>query len=506
MNVESTPGLLSPERIFSFIREYRKLLFFAGLTWFALLVGGGITLSTLDARSGLHIFGSKVWLPGQPSVIRVALKDLTLRRNHAMEWVKIRFVDTDGRSTPEQMLEQSVGDFKQGPVVAPSRPGAWRVELEAQGPKQIHQAEFLIDVQTSYATHRFPKPPKAKPPMQPDTGTLRLDIRPIGGVLAAGLPGELAIIAHDATGPVATSVRLGLESGRSKPPLPLSISTDANGIAIIDIHPMHPLFTFHLKAGDSRAIRQIEHATTQFIVETPHPIITAGPVPFVIESLHRNADIFLDLWRGDHWVDSIGVTLNKGRGEARLDIPHVNGRNEWLWIQAYKDTYNPEGARGGCRLLATQDDRNGAFRWGASQILGAGYGKDNLLGVPDHRANYTPQIAKLYFGLPTWPERSPPLLMNSSVTARQTVTALKSKWQTRFVRAFVVTGLFLFLVLGTLLWRNQAQVRHGWVEHGGMETGVQGNRGRFFLDVGYIFLVLAGFLFGIIQLLLSIHW
>ena len=157
-------------------------------------------------------------------------------------------------------------------------------------------------------------------------------------------------------------------------------------------------------------------------------------------------------------------------------------------------------------MVVTHDSVGGAFHWGLRRVLDAGYGQDMLVRNAPSATPYGPKMARLYFGLPPRPERNPPLLMNSSVTARQTVAVLKSKWQTRFVGGFIVTGLLLFLTLGVVLWRNQKQVKQGWMEHGGSETGAPGTRAHFLWDVGYIFLVLAAFLFGIIQLLLSIHW
>ena len=502
---EATPT--APRLLSSIFVKYRKLFFFVGLSWFALLVGGGITLSTLDARSGLHIFGSKVWKAGQSGILRVALKDLTVHRNHPLEWVEVRFVDNDGRPHSDQVLTETVGSFKQGRIEAPTRPGPWRVEIRAQGPNEVHTAEISIDVKTRVSPAFFPAPKKPPPPMQPDVGPLKLDIRPIDGQMAAGLPGHLALLAQDSAGPIATVVDLGLETGRSKPALPKRVGTAANGLAMIPIRPMHPVFTFHLSSGESRAIRQIKHVATQFTLETAQPVVQPGPTAFKVRSLHRNAQVFVDVWWNEYWMDSTGLKLVNGQGELKVTIPNPpEDAHGWIWIQVYKDPYLPQGARGGQLMVVTKGQVQEGFDWGLGKLVNWGYGQNLPMIAGAQKPAYGPKTARLLFGLVNHPERNPPLLMDSSITAKQTVAQLKGKWQTRFVGAFVGTGACLFLILGVLLWRNQTQVKKGWAEHGGTETGVAGNRGRFFLDVGYIFLVLAGFLFGIIQLLLSIHW
>ena len=157
-------------------------------------------------------------------------------------------------------------------------------------------------------------------------------------------------------------------------------------------------------------------------------------------------------------------------------------------------------------MAVSEIDRQRTFTWAAREIRRAGYSERMLPTKPMDLPRYEPAQARLYFGLPAGREQNPPLLLNSSETARRTVAVLKNKWQNRFVIAFMITGFMLFSVLGVLLWRNQREVLEGWAEHGGAETGTSGLRGRFFVDVGYIFLVLAAFLFGIIQLLLSIRW
>ena len=64
----------------------------------------------------------------------------------------------------------------------------------------------------------------------------------------------------------------------------------------------------------------------------------------------------------------------------------------------------------------------------------------------------------------------------------------------------------MFIILGMLLYSNQREVERGWALAGGADDGSPGTRRRLALQASYLFLLLAVFVLGMIQLVLSIHW
>ena len=79
-------------------------------------------------------------------------------------------------------------------------------------------------------------------------------------------------------------------------------------------------------------------------------------------------------------------------------------------------------------------------------------------------------------------------------------------WQGRFVWALLLSGVVLFAVILVLLYQNQRQVRRGWAEHGDVLLDRHGTRKRAVLDAAYVLVILALFLVGLTQLMLSIRW
>ena len=103
----------------SFVKKYRKPFFFTGLAWFGLVLGSGIFLSTLDARSGLHVFGSEIWQAGQTSVLRVSLRELRLNQSKPMKSVTGVFVDSLDRTIPSLRTDPGRGAVSAGQCTRP---------------------------------------------------------------------------------------------------------------------------------------------------------------------------------------------------------------------------------------------------------------------------------------------------------------------------------------------------------------------------------------------------
>lgn len=513
-DLEPTP----PPFLVAALIRYWKLIAAAAVIWFAVVVGGGIFLSQLDARNGLHVFGPDVWVAGEDAVLRVALRELQFNRFEPLGPVDVAFLTPQeaddleleaGRDLPGlQTLQTHSGPFVQGAVTPPSRAGQYKLILQARAGSVRLTAKMGVNVRATAEAVELPPRQKRRPPSRPDTGPLKLEIGPTAHVMAGGgLPSTLTLRATDAHGvPMQAAVDVTMKEGKSAVPLPTHVVTNHHGLATLRVEAMHPSFWFELVSGESTAMRRLSYTPTQFAVQVAKPVVEPGERFDVrVFSLHRGGHAFLDLWHGERWRATWPINLQAGTATVQVVMPDLGASPTLVWLQAYRTAYLPQKARGGQHLLVSSGDPVNAVRWLAGKLEDAGIDTEYARQMKG-RADTHPDLAFHLLGRTDRPDRDPSLLADSSVTAHQTVDALKLKWQRRFVGALVLSGVVLFGVLGFLVAFNTRDVQRRWAEAGGADDGEQGTRKRALLDAGYIFLVLAAFLLGMIQMLLTIHW
>ncbi|MCB9525535.1 MAG: hypothetical protein H6702_19460 [Myxococcales bacterium] len=493
--------------------RHRKLIAGVGAVWLALVIGGGVFTSTLDARVGLHVFGPTTWYAHDGSVIRIGLHDLEFSRFAPLGAVRANFEKGHGEqpdrdhvpSRPTVMTEHA-GPFVQGALVPPGV-GAWTLVLTARTPDGGEATVRVpITVLPGSAPVTPPLRPKERKPLKPDVGPLKLDIAPLDQVLPGDLPTQLAVIAHDPDGrPRSLGVHLHLQEGRSAIDLPSAVTTDRHGLATLPIKAIEPRFWIDLSADGGTASWRIQRTPTQFVLDTPSPRVARGAtVPFSLQSLHRKGPVFLDLWHGDVWLRTSAMELVDRRAEGELTLPSLPDPSI-VWIQAYQTAYLPQKARGGRHLLVTTLPPVEANRWLASQLVAQGIDVA-WAGYLAQHADGDPTLTRALLGRFDRPERDPPLLADSSDSARQTVASLKLTWQRRFAWALLGSGVLMIIVIALVLRQNSREVQAAWTEAGGGEEALQGTRKGAAADALYIFLVLAVFLLGLMQLLLRIRW
>ena len=541
------------------LTRYRRILFGAGLVWFLLVMGGGLYLSAVDARYGLHVFGTGTWVEGEPAVLRAALRDVMFNRSQPLGPLTVRLIDAEGVEAPVQRVGGVAGAFVQGRVMAPGRAGTWQVQIDAAGPDGEVTARFPITVLAEIPPDVWPTPPKPRHPARPDTGPLRLDLRPLDGVLPGGLPGVLVVQAADAAGlPLSTVVGLEVQAGQSATPVPSRVVTDRHGLATIDVRPMHPLFQVELTAGApapvdgmagtdgtdgipspapdgtdgtdgipspapdataapdaiptpaastvTRALRHVKPTATQFAIDIPPgPFAPGATLPIQIRSLHQTGTVFIDLWHADRWLTTTTATLEQGTATARIELPPHPADPTVLWVQAYQNAYLPGDARAGRHFVVTRAPTATAARAIGQRLAAQGFDPPTTTALAA-AADDSPTLLRALLGRLPRPAGEPPLLADSSITARQTVAEIKTVWESRLVIVLITSAVLLFIVLGVVLWSNQRAVQRQWVLAGGDEDGAPGNRRRLWLDAGYMFVVLALFLAAMIQLLLAVRW
>lgn len=507
---EAVPGLHTG--LMGLLYRHRRLLSVLGAGWFVFILAGGVFLSQLGAQYGLHVFGTERWQAGEPGALRVALQQLRHNSRVPVGAVHATFIDAAGVREPEQILTGRSGDFAQGALLAPSRPGSYTVELTAQGPDIELVARFKAEVEPRSLYGAFPPGPTVVPPKH-DTGATRLSLRPADHVLPGGLPTRLHVRATTAGGqPVSTQVRLLPDrnlnpgaNGGAATVIPDTVQTDAHGLAAFAFQPIHPRFGFELQSADgSSATRQLKMVATQFVLEGPVLVKPGQRLTLGARALHRAGPMFVDLWQGDRWIAAETLELDNRSGALSFTLPALPSP-ALIWVQIYKSAYLPQDARGGRWILVSADDPLTATRWLANRMASAGIDQDYASWAAS-ASTTDDRLLRHLLGRLGRSQSSPALLTDSSVSARQTVVTMKQRWQRRFVVALVVTGLMVFALLFWLIWRGSKDLEARWEAAGGTDEGELGSRRHAMRDASYIFVVLAAFLLGLIQLMMAVEW
>jgi len=492
---ENAPGEVD-QGLVGALKRHRRVLSGVGLLWFAGVLGAGIFISGIEPSGGLHVFGSPQFVAGESAQLRVVLRDLQSHGTHPLPTLRATFTDQTGLAGPTQLLSNQAAPFVQGALTAPGRAGQWRLTLDAESPQGPVTAQVPLTVHPRANAGSLPPPSKPRTPMRPDRGPIQFEIRPLDGVMPAGLPSRLVLSTRDATGPISTTVTLKTTEGRSKKALPTAVTTNAHGRAYIPVEPMHPIFTFELTAGESWAVRRVKHTNTQFTMLVPSSRVGGGKLPIVVKTLHGKGTLYADVWDGERWLASSAKPLIGGTGSLTLGLPTPGPTPRLLWVEVYRDAYLPGEARAG-RWLVSSDDPDEGIAWARAALTKAGYpvGTDS-----------SPEGLRVDLGQLARPTESPTLLADSTETARQSVTALKTRWQGKFTLALSLSGLLFFILILAALVRHQRQLKTQWRLAGGDEDGDGPGRERIMMDAGYLFLILAVYLAGLVHLLQTIQW
>lgn len=530
------------------LTRHRRLLTVVAVIWFGGLMVGGLFLSQLDARLGLNLFGPQVWVAGEPAVVRVALRELRFDRLQPLGAAEAWWVGPAGEVGPIALSERA-GDLVQGQVTPPAA-GAWTLRVVAVVDGVALQLEAPVVVSAQAPAWVLAPPPKKGPPMRPDRGAVALEIQPTEHVIAANFPGRLTIRAMDAQGaPVAgVPVRLVLREGQTALPLPEQVVTGQHGLVEVPVQVQHPIFWLDAEVPAPEApasvapapvapatvaptsmapeapapeapasvapasapaprgsiTRRLKHQPTQFTLVTGTPVAKPGEALAVgLKSLHRTGPVFVDVWQGPRWRGTAVAELANGEARFMLPLPEVGEDPALLWVQAYRSPYLPGTSRGGAYILATKGPAEAAVRHFAGALAAAGHD----VAFTRHQATHAdgdPVLARYLLSLPPRPEADPPLLTDTSESARQAVASIKGAWQRRFVVGLLISGVLMFAGMLWLLRRNARDVQRRWTEAGGDEQAARGT--RVFREGIFLFLILAAFLGALIQLVLVIRW
>lgn len=498
----------APKGLMGALYRYRTLIGAAALLWFGVLMAGGLFLSQLDARLGLNLFGPQVWVAGEPAAVRVTLRALKFDKIEVLERARAEWRDADGkRQGPVVPLIQRAGRLVQGHVVPPSA-GQWTLHITAPTPAGPVEVSTTVTVlPTAPAVAMQGAVVRGQPPYAP-FGPVTLDIMAADQVIPGNLHSDLIVRATRPDGRPLPDTRVGLtlREGKSGVPFPDAVQTDAHGLAEIAILPRHPIIWPELRVPESYATRRMKHTGTQFAMDAPQRILRPGEqLPIRVRALHREAPVFIDVWHGDRWLATTTATLKDSEARLFIDLPRPSADPALLWVQAYRAAYNPKDARAGVYVLVTKGDKDAAVRWLARRHVEHGIDM-GYAAWASTAGTASDRLTRHLLGRPARPPANPPLLADSSQSARQTVATMKGAWQARFIWALVASGLLLFIVLMWLVSTNYRDVQRRWVEAGGDADGAVGTRRHVLVEAAYIFIVLAIFLLGMIQLVTTIHW
>lgn len=488
--------------------RYRKLIGAAALLWFGVLMAAGIFLSQLDARLGLNLFGPTVWVAGEPAAVRVTLRALKFDRIEQLDRAEAVFLDADDEPVaPPEGIFQRVGKLVQGHLTPPA-PGRYTLQITATTQAGPVRVSTPVEVRAAAEPVALqPAKERGVPPYAP-YGPVKLDVMPADQVIPGNLHSDLIVRATTESGaPISgAAVQLTLREGKSGVPFPDTVTTDASGLAEVLILPRHPIVWPELRAPESFATRRMKHTGTQFALDAPKRILAPGQqLPVRVRSLHQSAPIFVDVWHGARWLGTTTATLEDGEARLFVDLPRPAADPALLWVQAYRAAYLPGTARAGAYVLVTQGDKGAAVRWLAQRLVEHGVDMA-YAGWATREGTAEPRLARHLLGRPNRPPADPPLLADSTQSARQTVADLKGTWQLRFILTLLGSGLLLFIVLVWLVYANFKDVQRRWKAAGGDVDGALGTRRHVLVEAAYIFFILAIFLLGMIQLVLTIHW
>lgn len=505
--IEDDEPVPSRRGLMGALYRYRKLIGAAALLWFGVLMAAGIYLSQLDARLGLNVFGPKVWVAGEDAAVRVTLRALKFDRIEHLSRAEAVFLKDGEPVTTPVGLFRHVGKLVQG-LVTPPAPGEYTLRITAETKAGPVEVSTTVRVRAKASPVALTSPPERGTPPYAPFGPVKLDVMPADHLIPGNLHSDLIVRATSETGePLAgTPVQLKLREGKSGVPWPDEVITDVQGLAELTIWPRHPVVWPELRAPESFATRRMKHAGTQFALDAPRRILTPGQqLPIRVRALHRAAPIFIDVWHGDRWIGTTGATLEDSEARLFVDIPEPKTDPALLWVQAYRAAYLPGEARAGAYVLVTAGDKDAALRWLAGRMVEHGIDMQ-YAGWASRAGVATDRLTRHLLGQLGRPPADPPLLADSSQSARQTVATLKGTWQLRFILALVGSGLLLFIVLVWLVYTNFKDVQRRWKAAGGDADGALGTRRHVLVEAAYIFFILAIFLLGMIQLVLTIHW
>ncbi|MFN3202478.1 MAG: hypothetical protein ACE366_29040 [Bradymonadia bacterium] len=520
----------------SFIERYRRVFFFTGLAWFALLLIVGLVVSQLEAKEGLHVFGGAQWRAGQPTAVRVGLRVVRRSQFQHAPPLEGQLLDTDGTALG---VAFPIANY-QGPFVTasinPPKAGMLTLKITGTGQHGPVKAEVPIEVAEAFTPLPLPVPKARKKRPPTDHGPIHLDVFPADHAVPGDLPTVLAFRALDASGaPRRVSLKPELKRAKStRLALPSSLKTDRLGLAWAPIWSAHPELEFTLTTEQSPqpdgaegppdrslAKRTLVDTPTQFTLDVGNPIREAGgSIGATVRSLHKRGAVFIDVYLEGRWHSTHGVELNTGEGQAVVPLPESLPHDPALaWVQAYRDPYQPGRARGGRWLLLTQKPAHEAAKALMTRLKAAGVEvpyieKLTEAGLPGP-GDEAQRLTRYLLGRLKRPEANPPLLADSGKSAQLQVDMLRAAWMQRMVLALVISGCVLFIVVGLLLWRNAREVREGFQALDTAEDGEEAldpglvlaaTRGRLQWGAVYMLGVLVTFIIALVQLLSTISW
>jgi len=489
------------------IFKYRMVFLGGLMLWVAILLGGGLYLSGIEARVGLHIFGSTEWIADETVVFRIARKDLKLGLQNESTPVRLVMEHESGEARAEFELAHISGAYTQGVIRLPNRPGRWKGYFSGGQQGAPMRAELDMVLEPNSLRRPLFAGPDFKLHHRSDTGTTRLGLRPLDGHMSGGLAdGYLLATAHQPNGESPDTIQLHVKEGELSPPPPTQLTLNAGGYTTFPLQLRSLNSVMELEFEDSTAWRSFNLEPIQFSVELASPVIQPGPLPFTLHSALSSGPVFVDLWWGDRWISSTTMELDDVQMTGQIEVPDFLPDGTIVWMRAYRSAYLPGEGQGVRHLLVHRGAPHRAAEQLAERLIENGYGPESTLRqIAGHTDPDAMNIRALLGFLP-WQQIDPPLLADATYTVMQTVNSLKAEWQGYFITTMWITGLVLFVIILVLLRRNHREVQAAWDTYGEHHIDVQGTRKRLRLEALIIILLLGGFLYGLMKLMLFVEW
>lgn len=199
-----------------------------------------------------------------------------------------------------------------------------------------------------------------------------LAVAPSTGELIRGLPQKLFVRTFDADDgrPVSADLTLDVVDGMLEGTLDSTISTDAQGIGVVEIRPATGIDIEVKVEPDDDYIPAVfemsfDAIAAQYALEPTARIVTPGDeIEAAVHGTLPDGTFMGDLYdfEGDRFLDALALRMSDGRSGLRFAAPRRDEASLLLRLQTYQSLYGTKHAWDSSYVVFVEDDSTDALR------------------------------------------------------------------------------------------------------------------------------------------------
>jgi hypothetical protein len=501
-------------------QKYKKLLLLITCVGLGLTLFAGLVISQIDARFSVIAYSSKpdLWWKNSKVMLRVEARSLPMDVALQLKSVKVEWRrPNQTQSYGAYLLKDRFAHFLQGQMTTPSEGGTWDLLIQVEAQKKnsfgVAQNEMVMlqTIKTIELAKDLPEPwvlventkvNVAKAAM----GPVGLFLSQADHNLSYDLKSDVFLKATLQDQPYVGEIILQKKEGILGNQLPVSLYTNAQGIAQFEVNLQHPKVWLSLQTS-TQAQPALQSQADWFLLPTPTEVRlktqTQKVGPFGLmrwqaESIKQKGEFTVDLWWRGVWCMSI-VDVNQGMERVgTISIPKLEDvTDDLLWIQASHSKYQPENMRSGRYLLY-----GGNEKWLQEKLNQNPDFKVVLKGLKDEDLK-NEQVLRYVLGRIKPPVADPSLLIDSEESTKQLVQGFKFVWQRRIATTLALIWLLMSVVVWLWMRAQNQKTRRDWLAAGEEGEIVMPFSMLWFLPA---LLFLSSFFAGLIFLILNVRW